>query len=904
MSILDVPGIVRTTLPLNGGLDESSPVTSIAIGDVMKMENFRLSKDGKRIEKRLGLAEEVTNFGEDVYGYATYRDASSNYCQLAILESEIQRKVGSGSWTNIHDFSSNIAHPVRPLEIQGKQFIINEVNSRMIHTNGSDYQIGITAPTTLPTASEAYSSTETMGVSDTMNYANQGAMDAVWTDGDTGDGASTLATSGPATQGPDADAKYMKFACTSGAVGTMAKRSMVPNEIGNKFSIEMPLYIDQIGNEDFGMGFNLIVYNGLFITHIAFDRFAVKVRLSNYSTKSLSTNIVLDTWQKWKFLIDGTDANNPTISCYLGTELQGTQTFSSAGEWQQYTSTSTDSVQIYADGLLNDATSLPVVYVDSIKIASSTGTVAKLEGTRRYAVTYVRGGNYGCESNPIKSVVGSKTFVGTGLNDMTPGGTYTGSTTKTFRVQIDSAGTPDKIKWSDDDGATWSAETMGIATTTYLPYGIQLTFAATTGHTSGDYWYFTCSVCSGAPTKQAVTLASIPVSSDAQVTARNLYATTSNGTKFYFLAQINDNTTTTFKDNIPDIALGAEMEDDHDILPVGKFSCWWDERLWVSGDDIVYYSQISYPEHFDITERYITVQKGDMGDEITGMIPYKDSLYVFRKKSIYAIQKTTLGYGLFLVDNSIGCRASWSIVEVNNMLMFISDRGIEVFNGESCYPKALSDPVQRTIATIDTSKYEFITAVFIPQKYEVWFSIPDRTSGSAITLVYNYIYDKFYTFSFYKTPSILVTCEDSSYNRVIKMGTRDGYLDLCESTYRDNTTAITATYRTGWLGGNMYEDVRMIETECEIPASMTLTMNAYVNFDKDVFRTAALTGSTPSATDIELRRPITNKTELGQRGEFYSFEYTNAENLGGDLKINKIRIYHVPRVVKGKVYGD
>lgn len=892
-----IAGTVRTRVPVNGGLDESKAANKLALEDALVMSNWRLSKDGTRIEKRLGLAEEVTNFGVDVYGYGTYYNSSSQYCQIAVLETGISRKVATGAWASIHSWSANLTHPVKPLEIQGKQFIIQEAESRMIHTDSADYQIGITAPTTLPTASEAYATVDTLVLNDTMNYADQAAMDAVWTDGDVGSAASTYATSGPATQGPDADAKYMKFTVSSAAEGTMAKRSKALTLGGNKFSIEKKLYFDEVGMVWWGLGYFMDIYTGAFLCQIFFDRSGVFVRSTGYQDKKLSSGLLLDRWQAWKFVVDGTDALNPTVTCYLDGVLQGSSTFS-------YPSSTTPRIQLYAEGWYSEGGTPPTVYLDSIKISMDGGTAAILEGTHRYAVTYVRGGNYGCESNPIKSVVGTDTFTGTGLNDLATGGTYTGATTKTFRVQIDGTGTPDTIKWSEDAGATWSAEKLGIATTVYLSYGVELTFGATTGHTSGDYWAFTCSVCSGCPTKQNVALTSIPVSSDAQVTARNLYRTTSGGARFYFLAKINDNTTTTFTDNIADLALGDEMEEDHDVMPNGKFSAWWDNRLWVSGDDIVYYSELAFPEEFDISERYITVNRGDQSDEITGLVPFKDSLYVFRKKSIYVIQRTSIAYGIYLVSADVGCRAPWSIVEVANSLMFISNRGIELFNGVECLVKALSDRIDRTIKTIDTTKYDFITATVVQDKYEVWFSIPDRTSGSAVTVVYNYLYDKFYTFSFYKTPSCLVSCENASYAMVNKMGTRDGYLCLCESTYLDNATAITATYRKGWMGGDRYENIRRVDVEYECPSSMTLTANIYVNFDKDVQRTAALTGSTPSATDIELRRPIKAFAELGQRAEWWTVELTNAENVGGDLKVNGMTIYHDPTDVKGKIYGD
>lgn len=961
-------GSTRTRIPVTGGVDESSPVNMLEPGTTLKMENFRISKDGKRVEKRLGLAEEVTDFGVDVYGYCTYYNNANTYCQLAVLESGISRKVGSAAWASIHTwspvtltgtidptasvnvvgvgtkflselrtgnglivstetrtvstiaddthctvttaFSNNandtspdksftLAHPVKPIETQGKLFVIHEDAGRMVHWDGNDYQIGITAPTTLPTASESYT-TVTEGAlveNELFAYDNQGAMDAVWTDGDTSNGASTLATSGPATTGPDGVAKYLKMAFSGGYAGACLRTDTV--DIGsNIYTIDTAIYFkNTAGYDNRNTRLHLKVYNGAFCTDILWSAYQCKI-VSATGNQTLSSGIKLSKWQTWKFVVDGSIPEAVKITCYLAGVKQNAATFTNLD------TTTADSVVWYetATGTAN----LPDIYVDNIKISQESTYSSVLEGTHRYAVTFGRGGNYGCESNPIKSSIGAVTFAGTGLNDMTVSSlsTYTGDKTRTFRVQIDGASTPDTIKWSEDDGVTWNSETLAVSTTLYISYGLVINFGATSGHTSTDYWYFTASVCSGTPTKQKVTLSSIPTSSDSQVTHRNIYRTTSGGATFYWLARINDNTTTAFVDNIPDMELGTLMEEDHDIAPNGKFSAWWDNRLWVSGDDIVYYSAIGVPEHFDLSERYITVNKGDATDEITGLVPFKDALYVFRKKSIYSIQANTYGYGIYLVENHTGCRAPWSMVEVNNNLMFISDRGIEVFNGSDCYPMALSDKIERTIRTLDTSKYDYITATLVRDKYEVWFSVPDRTSGSAVTVVYNYIYGKFYYFSFYKTPSCLVSCENASYALVTKMGTRDGYLDLCESTYRDNTTAIAATYRTGWFGGEKYENVRRIDCEYELPASMTLTANIYVNFQKTAARTVALAGSTPNATDIELRRPIKGFGELGQRAEYWAVELTNAENLGGDLKINNLSLYHYETATKGAVKGD
>lgn len=83
-------------------------------------------------------------------------------------------------------------------------------------------------------------------------------------------------------------------------------------------------------------------------------------------------------------------------------------------------------------------------------------------------------------------------FTGGGLDDMIIGGTYSGTTSLQYKIEIDGEGTPDTFKWSDDGGSTWDATTVNITGAAQtLNNGITITFAATTGHTEGEDWTFT-----------------------------------------------------------------------------------------------------------------------------------------------------------------------------------------------------------------------------------------------------------------------------------------------------------------------------------------------------------------------------------------------------------------------------
>lgn len=78
-------------------------------------------------------------------------------------------------------------------------------------------------------------------------------------------------------------------------------------------------------------------------------------------------------------------------------------------------------------------------------------------------------------------------YTGSGINDVTVGGTFSGAATSYVDIIIDAAGTPDTFKWRRDGGSyTTGVSITGSAQT--LEVGITVTFAATTGHILADAW--------------------------------------------------------------------------------------------------------------------------------------------------------------------------------------------------------------------------------------------------------------------------------------------------------------------------------------------------------------------------------------------------------------------------------
>ena len=121
-----------------------------------------------------------------------------------------------------------------------------------------------------------------------------------------------------------------------------------------------------------------------------------------------------------------------------------------------------------------------IVDGDLIVNGTTTSTSSANIGTGA-AYIYLNSGDTIGEANT--------TFTGSGLDDAYFSGHYTGTTTTTYYVRIDSTGTPDTFEWSKDNFST--TEATGVAITgaaQTLDNGIEIDFGATTGHTSGDVW--------------------------------------------------------------------------------------------------------------------------------------------------------------------------------------------------------------------------------------------------------------------------------------------------------------------------------------------------------------------------------------------------------------------------------
>lgn len=104
---------------------------------------------------------------------------------------------------------------------------------------------------------------------------------------------------------------------------------------------------------------------------------------------------------------------------------------------------------------------------------------------------------------------------------------------------------------------------------------------------------------------QQCILTNIPIgATGTDVVKRHIYRTMANQTDYYYyLTTLNDNTTTTYTDNMADTSLGTRIETNNNVCPQGSFCITWNQRILVSGiannPQQVYPSKIGRPEQFD-----------------------------------------------------------------------------------------------------------------------------------------------------------------------------------------------------------------------------------------------------------------------------------------------------------------
>ena len=258
-------------------------------------------------------------------------------------------------------------------------------------------------------------------------------------------------------------------------------------------------------------------------------------------------------------------------------------------------------------------------------------------------------------------------------------------------------------------------------------YRWKVTFVSPTHESNGS----PASVSLTVSNKQ-VTLSNIPTSSDPQVTKRRVYRTLAGGTDFWFVGEINDNTTTTFVDNVPDSGLGAAIPVDKDPPPKGKYLEVFKNRMWMAGvpgyPKRIFFSEFLEPESWPLSY-YADIQLPS-GDEITGLKVLGETLVVFsRSAPLVIFGETLFDFVIRRTLSNAGTESHRSIVQIENTLVYLSRQGIFAFDG--AVSRLLSDDITPLFSRYKPGKLAMSAAVYDTQLKRYRVALHDESFRTA-----------------------------------------------------------------------------------------------------------------------------------------------------------------------------
>lgn len=184
-------------------------------------------------------------------------------------------------------------------------------------------------------------------------------------------------------------------------------------------------------------------------------------------------------------------------------------------------------------------------------------------------------------------------------------------------------------------------------------------------------------VCTIAGSKR-MAWSAIATSVELQVNGRSLYRVlTDQQAEYYWVATLTDNFTTTYDDNVAIADMGQQASYRNGLPPSNTSIIEvWNERVWLSDEGAVYYSQFVMPEsHYSAS--IIQVYPDD-GHKIVQLLAFGDRLMVFKTNATHFIVGTDASnFTRQTLSDKHGCVAPLSAKTAEGLLFW--------FSGENFY---------------------------------------------------------------------------------------------------------------------------------------------------------------------------------------------------------------------------
>lgn len=210
----------------------------------------------------------------------------------------------------------------------------------------------------------------------------------------------------------------------------------------------------------------------------------------------------------------------------------------------------------------------------------------------------------------------------------------------------------------------------------------------------------------------------------------------------------------------------------------------------------LYWSTIKDAETWSTTD-FVEIGLQD-GQEITGIKTLGDRLVIFKERSIYI--------GIFTGDSNVpfifvktkshvGSISGYSVQEVNNGLIFLSQDGFYFFNGTTS--EKISERISVTMDTFNKNRFSVSQSAYQKERNRYWLALT-TSGGSTNNRVITF--DSFNNaFSLYKghNANCFVTLHTSGQERIY-FGDYAGFVYRADTGLNDNPSG-TATSIEGYL---------------------------------------------------------------------------------------------------------
>jgi len=297
-------------------------------------------------------------------------------------------------------------------------------------------------------------------------------------------------------------------------------------------------------------------------------------------------------------------------------------------------------------------------------------------------------------------------------------------------------------------------------------------------------------------------------------------------------------------------------------IPFAAYGTMYERRLYLAGDpqapNLVFFSDIvggismigAFPQDN-------VFQLEANGDVITGFAKLYDWLVIFQRRHTWLLKGGILEGGrLELALSDEGCIAPNSITTIGNRVLYLSERGWRIFDGNSADDFAIGikpavQSVPRTQYRVNQRARDKAAAAFDPTTGNVWMSMAfDSSETNNGSFIYNFVDQSLtytdevygrhiYTFSFLDTLRLLFDDPDTGSAFLY------GYQPITSEIIGVDQDTMTAQWSTGWLdfGNPVSEKVvteGMIHALVSAPIADTSSAfrKLYVKFYKDFDTTA------------------------------------------------------------------